>query len=136
MEWYFGYRHANDDLNLETWRTRANLWAQTRHAVQFFQNHLPFWEMQSADSLVDAEGAYCFAKPGEVYAIYLRGGEATLKVGANEATYTVQWYDPKQGGALQTGGQPQFSGSGRVSLGNPPGGDASQDWVVLVKKKG
>ena len=36
VEWYFGYRYANDDLGLETWRTRANLWAQTRHALTFF----------------------------------------------------------------------------------------------------
>ena len=135
VEWYFGYRHANDDLGLETWRTRANLWAQTRHALAFFRDHLPFWEMQPADELV-VDSAYCLAKPGEVYAVYLPpNGKATLDVGANEATYTVHWYDPKQGGALQTGDQPQVTGSGKVSLGNPPGGDASQDWVILVQRK-
>ena len=134
VEWYFGYRHANDDLGLETWRTRANLWAQTRHALAFFRDYLPFWEMQSADSLVGG-GAYCLAKPGEVYAIYLPPNvSATLDIGTNEVTYAVQWYDPKQGGALQPGSQPQVSGSGRMPLGSPPGEDKSRDWVVLVRR--
>ncbi len=135
VEWYFGYRHANDDLGLETWRTRANLWAQTRHALAFFREHLPFWEMESADELVEA-GAYCLAKPGAVYAIYLPPGtQATLDVGPDEANYTVRWYDPKQGGALQVGNQPQVSGAGRVSLGSPPDGDVARDWVMLVRRE-
>ena len=135
VEWYFGYRNANDDLGLETWRTRANLWVQTRYAVEFFREQLPFWEMESADELV-ADSAYCLAKPGEVYAIYLPPNtEPVLDVGATEASYTVHWFDPKQGGELQTGEQAQVSGSGRVPLGSPPGGDVSRDWAVLVRKK-
>lgn len=134
VEWYFGYRHANDDLGLETWRTRANLWNQTRHALTFFREYLPFWEMESADELVETD-AYCLAKPGAVYAIYLPPNtQATLDVGLEEATYTVHWYDPKQGGALQTGDQPQVSGSGRVALGSPPGDAASRDWAVLIRR--
>ena len=135
VEWYFGYRYANSDLGLETWRTRNNLWDQTRFAVTFFHEHLPFWEMESADTLVTAQGAYCFAKPGEVYAIYLLpDSEATLDVGATEATYEVHWFDPKSGGKLQPGTSAEVSGSGKVSLGGPPSG-ASQDWVVLVQRK-
>lgn len=134
-EWYFGYKYDNDDLGLETWRTRNNLWDQTRLAVNFFHEHLPFWEMESADDLVDAEGAYCFAKPGEVYALYLLpDSEATLDVGEAEATYEVQWFDPKVGGELQAGSQAEVIGSGKVSLGTPPDSE-SQDWVVLVRKK-
>ena len=134
-EWYFGYTHDNDDLGLETWRTRNNLWDQTRFALQFFNEYLPFGEMESADDLVDAEGAYCFAKPGEVYALYLLpGSQATLDVGDAEATYAVQWYDPKTGGELQAGGQPEITGSGKISLGAPPS-DEGQDWVVLVQQQ-
>ncbi|MGB3849536.1 MAG: DUF5060 domain-containing protein [Tunicatimonas sp.] len=135
VEWYFGYRFDNDDLGLETWRTRANLWAQTRHALEFFRAHLPYWEMQSADALVH-NGTYCLAKPGEVYAIYLPPGHpATLDLEAHDATYAVHWYDPKQGGELQEGDQPQVSGTGQTSLGNPPGGDATKDWAVLVRRE-
>ena len=134
-EWYFGYRHENSDLGLETWRTRNNLWDQTRLAVDFFREHLPFWEMESADELVDAEGAYCFAKPGEIYAIYvLRNSKVTLAVGTAESIYEVLWFDPKAGGELQSGETVEVTGSGKVSLGSPPS-DKAQDWVVLVRKK-
>ena len=136
VEWYFGYHYENDDLGLETWRTRDKLWDQTRLAVDFFHQYLPFWEMHSADSLMDGEGAYCFAKPGEVYALYLPAdSEASLDVGPAEAAYQIHWFDPKAGGDLQTSRQPEVSGPGKVSLGSPPS-DAAQDWVVLVRKKG
>ncbi len=135
VEWYFGYNHANDDLGLETWRTRAKLWDQTRHALAFFRVYLPFWEMQSADELVGGS-AYCLAKPGAVYAIYLPPYEkTTLNVGIKKATYSVYWFDPKEGGELQTGDQPQVTGAGRVSLGSPPGEDGSRDWVILVRSE-
>ena len=135
VEWYFGFRHGTSDLGAETWRTHEELWKQTNVALRFFHEHLPFWEMESTDHLVNAEGAYCLAKPGEVYALYLRpNSAATLDVGEDEATYTVQWLDPKAGGELQTGETAEVSDSGNVSLGNPPS-DEAQDWVVLVKKR-
>ncbi len=135
VEWYFGFRHGTSDLESETWRTHEGLWQQTNVALRFFREHLPFWEMESADELASAEGAYCFAKSGEVYALYLLpDSEATLDVGNTEATYSVAWFDPKVGGDLQSGSTAEISGSGSISLGSPPG-DTAQDWVVLVKKK-
>ena len=133
-EWYFGYIFDNSDLGLETWRTRNNMWDQTRYAVTFFHENLPFWEMQSADDLVDAEGAYCFAKPGEVYAIYLHNTATTNLNLEGDGTYTVQWFDPKNGGELQSGSTDEISGGSNISVGDAPSGD-SQDWVVLVQKK-
>lgn len=133
VEWYFGYQYPNNDLNNEDWRTRQLMWQQTRYALDFFHQHLPFWEMESADSLVQSKGAYCFAKPGTLYAIYLPKNEkAILNVGTSQATYEVSWYDPKAGGALQKG--TDVTGAGNISLGNPPD-NAQQDWVILVKKK-
>ena len=53
VEWYFGYSHPHDDLDAEDWRSRGAMWAQTRHALEFFHAHLPFWRMQEADALTD-----------------------------------------------------------------------------------
>ncbi len=132
-EWYFGYRFPNDDLNAETFRTRNNIWEQTRYALDFFHKYLPFWEMASADALVDAEGAYCFAKPGEIYAIYTRDGAAVqLDLENSETTYSVQWYNPKTGGELVDGAITEVSGPGQVALGSPPSAP-QEDWVMLVK---
>ncbi len=133
-EWYFGYKFAHNDLNAEDWRSRENMWAQTRYALEFFQKNLPFWEMETADELTPDEDDYCFAKPGEVYAIYDVAPEnAQLNLEDTEGSFTVQWYDPRNGGALSDGSVTSVEGGSTVNLGEPPA-DADKDWVVLVRK--
>jgi hypothetical protein len=132
-EWYFGYRYPNDDLNAETFRTRSNMWDQTRYAIAFFQQHLPFWEMQPADELLEAEGVYCLAKPGEVYALYLpKAKDAMLDLEDSEEAFRVQWYNPRSGGALQAGSVNEIQGPGMVNIGMPPA-DTDRDWAVVIQ---
>jgi hypothetical protein len=129
-EWYFGYSHPHTDLTCEDWRSRDNMWNQTRHALTFFQTYLPFTEMVPSDGLTSS--GWCFAKAGQVYAVYLpNGGSANLQVGSG--TYSVQWYNPRAGGALQNGSVASVTGPGSVSIGAPPAGN---DWVALVKSTG
>lgn len=133
VEWYFGAHHPHNDLTCEDWRQRENMWKQTTIARQFFEQHLPYWEMTSADDLTENESDYCFAKAGDVYAIYLPAGETTsLNLEDADKTFMVSWLDPKSGGDLQSGSVSEVTGGGNVSLGDPPDGDA-KDWVVLVK---
>ncbi len=132
-EWYFGYRYAHNDLNCEDWRSREKMWDQTRIALDFFRLHLPFSEMRHADHLTDAPRDYCFAKPGEVYAVYLpEGGTTKLNFGKLGATFNVVWYNPRKGGAVQHGSLKQISGPGLVGIGLPPA-EKGKDWVCLVK---
>ena len=133
VEWYFGYQYDHMDLSAEDWRSRDILWDQTRYALEFFHQHLPFWEMNAANELASAEGAYVLAKPGEVYAVFLPAGGST-ELTVAEGGYTVAWYDPRGGGALQVGTAETVDGPGAVSLGAPPA-DADKDWAVLVKKR-
>jgi len=131
-EWYFGYRFAHNDLNCEDWRSRQAMWNQTRYALEFFQQYLPFTEMRPADELVADGKAWCFARPGKVYAVYLpEGGTARLRLEAG--TYTVKWFDPRHGGPLREGSVLRLTGPGNRSLGMPPR-EPSQDWVVLVRR--
>jgi len=135
-EWYFGYKFPNNDLNCEDWRSRDRMWDQTRHALEFFRGHLPFAKMKHADELTPDPDDYCFALPGEVYAVYLpAGGAADLDLGAAAAAFAVAWYNPREGGPLQTSSVAVVKGPGKVSLGRPPA-DPSKDWVVLVKVRG
>ena len=132
VEWYFGHRFAHMDINCEDWRTRDVMWDQTRYALEFFHKRLPFWEMAPNDELVSTEKAYCLAKPGQVYAIYLlEGGSADLNVAPG--TYSVQWYNPRAGGKLQRGSVRQITGPGAQSIGRPPK-ESDKDWAVLVRK--
>lgn len=134
-EWYFGYKFAHNDINCEDWRSRDHLWDLTRFALEFFHRYLPFAEMTGHDELTSAEDDYCFAKPGQVYAVYLpAGGITSLDLGTNSATFTVQWFNPRTGGSLQTGSVAEITGPGQASIGQPPQ-DTDKDWVALIKLK-
>jgi hypothetical protein len=129
VEWYFGYNWAHNDLNCEDWRSRERMWDQTRHALDFFRQHLPFSEMSAADEL--AAGAYTLAKAGEVYAVYLPYGGTTELNLTLAGAYTVQWYNPREGGALQTGTLAAVGAPGVRGIGYAPfAGDA----VALIKR--
>jgi hypothetical protein len=132
VEWYFGYNHPHTDLTCEDWRSRDNMWNLTRHALDFFRQHLPFQDMTPNDGLVST--GWCLNKGGEVYAVYLpNGGSANLTVGSG--TYSVRWYSPRSGGGLQTGSTSSVTGPGARSLGSAPSATTS-DWAVVVRLTG
>ena len=143
VEWYFGAKQPHNDLTSEDWRQRANMWAQTKIALDFFERHLPYWKMQPADELTPVKDDYCFANQGYYYAVYLpkadgKEREATklsFEPGSVEhAKFDVRWYSPKRGGRLQSDSVDSFDGSseGEKDLGDPPGVQ-SEDWVILVR---
>jgi len=133
VEWYFGYKYPHSDLSCEDWRSREKLWEQTKVALDFFHNYLPFSEMKNADELTKETGDYCLAKEGEIYAVYLPDGKAT-GIKLPEGKYSVQWFNPREGGNLLTGTIISASGLGIVSTGNPPAEDF-KDWVCLIRKE-
>lgn len=134
VEWYFGANNRYNDLNTEDWRTRDRLWELTKHAMDFFQNHLPYWQMQADHSLVSPADGYCLYKPGAIYAVYIPDSEAhRLNLTGVESTFEVKWFDPLNGGALQDGSIQTVMGGNEVSLGLPPA--TGQDWIALLTAK-
>ena len=156
VEWYFGYRYPHDDLNCEDFRSREAWWKQSALATRFMAG-FPLAEMESRDELISVEEAYCLAKPGELYLVYLPAGweSARLEVGLPgqqnpgrsadgrpavtpqdhlAATLDVAWFDPREGGVLQKGSVTSINGPGSHVLGTPPS-SPGQDWVVVVKKE-
>jgi hypothetical protein len=133
VEWYFGYNFPNSDLNCEDWRSRENLWKQTKTALDFFHKYLPFTEMKSADELTKANNDYCLAKTGEVYAVYIpEGDQAEILIPSG--TFSVKWFNPRSGGELMTGTIETIKGSGFIPTGKPPEDDV-KDWVCLIKRE-
>lgn len=132
VEWYFGYRYPHNDLTLEDFRSRENWWKQSTIATQFIRRY-PLEEMNCRDELVQAKRAYCLAKPGEVYLIYLAAGARNpgLRL-KGDKTFSVKWFNPRTGGLLQNGTVTIIQGGGLKPLGNPPG-DPDKDWVVVVR---
>jgi hypothetical protein len=139
VEYYFGYRLPQNDLQCEDWRSRERSWDHGRVALEFFRAHrLPFWEMTNANALVgntaNDNSRYCLARAGEVYVVYLpEGGTATLDLGETRASFEVRWYNPRAGGPLLRGEVERVTGPGAVALGAPPA-EPNEDWVVLVRR--
>lgn len=134
VEWYFGYQGTFGDVQSEDWTVAAPLWKATRDALAYFRTHLPYAVMDPDNTLVQPAGAYCLAQRGEVYSVFLpAGGTASLDLGASPSRFTVAWYDPRAGGALQNGSVTTVVGPGQASLGAPPQ-EPTKDWAVLVRR--
>ncbi|WP_372757990.1 DUF5060 domain-containing protein [Mariniflexile sp.] len=134
VEWYFGYKYAHNDLSCEDWRSRNNLWEQTKYALDFFQTYIPFTEMKSADDLTENSNDYVFAKNGEVYVVYVpEVVETNINLTDTKLVYNVQWYNPKLGGKLLNGSVKKVKGGSKVSIGFPP--EKNGDWVALLTTK-
>ena len=149
-EWYFGYQHPHSDLTCQDYRSRDLFWDMGRICINFFaEQDLPVTEMTSQNELLSSHfpngfGDLCFAKQGDTYVVLLKkGGEHQLNVSApqknhfdkrdSELEFSIKWYDPRNGGPLQTGSKPSFKGTGIKSLGTAPN-NPEKDWVVLVRR--
>jgi len=127
-EWYL-----SQDLSLENFRLQNVLWEEMGYARTFFDTYLPFGEMEPANERTSEASKYVFAKPNEIYAVYVpAGGATTLSLGSDaQTTFDVRWYNPRAGGTLQTGSVDQVTGGGDRNIGTPPGNNTS-DWIALV----
>ena len=109
VEYYFGYVLPDNDLTMESFRSRDKSWDYARIALNFFRTErIPFWEMSGADLLVgnptNDNSVFGFAKAGEIYLVYLpNGGTADLDLTGVSGQFTVSWFDPRNGGALKKG---------------------------------
>lgn len=134
VEWYFGQQYPHMDINCEDWRSRDKMWDQTRYALNFFNNYIPFWEMAPADQLTSTEDDYCFAKEGEVYAIFLsNGGTTRLDLRNFNSEFEIKWYNPRTDGSLINGSLKTTKGGNLTEIGTAPDSQ-DKDWVVLIKK--
>ena len=130
MEWYFGYRYPHNDLNLEDFRSRENWWKQSSIATAFVKAY-PLEEMESRDELLHVKDAWCLAREGKLYLVYLpRASNARLDLTGSGA-YQLQWFNPREGGDLQQGSAASLEGGRNRSLGQPPS-DPEKDWVAVV----
>jgi hypothetical protein len=104
--------------------------------LDFWSSHgIPFWEMTNDNAATSTSTDFCLLKPRERYVIYLKsGGTTNLNLTGAPGSYSVRWFDPRNGGALQQGSVAAVNGGGNVSLGSAPS-SAAEDWVVLVSRQ-
>jgi Domain of unknown function (DUF5060)/PKD domain len=129
--------HSFDQsLNDMSLMKSAHNWS--RH-VRDFVLRLPLLSAESSMTIVTSTTGEDFTmyKDGDIYGIYNNkvGTGMTLNLTNKVGNFTVQWFDPRNGGALQNGTVTTISGGGNRVLGNPPK-DTNMDWAVLVTRVG
>jgi|GEM_PF-559798 len=137
VEYYFGYQWTDcSDLTCQDFSFYDNLWDETRYALTFFRDNLPFWEMENYNELIgnnnDDNSKYCLAKPNEVYVIYFSDASNTGTIDLSNVTETsnLRWFNPRNG--LFEGNSKELTPSGTTSIGLPPN-DVDEDWVALIE---
>ena len=129
VEWYFGYKHEHSDLSLQDFRSRDNMWTQSKYLLDFFQQrNIPFWTMRSKEELTDSKTDYILASETE-YVVYLKiGDEAKSELMIPSGNYETVWYNAKEGIFLDV--TTASVGADGLSLMSP---DLAKDWAVHVK---
>ena len=115
------------DRPLSAWEP---VWTELGGARAFMES-LPFWEMEPHDELVKSGTAFCLAKPGKIYAVYLpSGGSVTVSLPPN-GSFEIDWWNPANS---QDG---RFQNQGRVNGGiqrfTAP---ADGDWALRIIRDG
>jgi hypothetical protein len=128
----------------ETARRGVNIWPDTgggwingrgddtmvmlkgyEHLVDFFTS-FEWWKTEPHDELVN-NGAYCLAKPGEIYAVYLpKEGNVTIQL--EPGTYAANWFSAFTGEKIPL---PPVKGPAWTSSRTP----GWLDWALLLIKQ-
>ena len=134
VEYYFGYKFAQNDLVCEDWRSRDQSWKYCAIALEFFRKHVRIQDTQPMDELVGNDehknDRYCLAIPGEQYLIYLPyGGKVDLDLtGAGNKSFGVKILNPKTGEMMES--KTTVAGGKTASLSAP---DEKNDWLLIVQ---
>jgi hypothetical protein len=95
------------------------------YMVNFFTS-LEWWKLVPKDDLVN-KGAFCLARPGDQYIIYLpNGGNVTIKL--DSGRYEARWFNPR---TAEYSNLPLAEGSIWIS----PVAPDSADWVLLLRRQ-
>ena len=76
------------------------------------------------------------AQPGEVYAIYDqgKGKDFQLDLRQVQGRFKIEWLNPREGGAWQSGSVDEVEGGKITDLGQAPD-TLDLDWCCMVRKK-
>jgi|GEM_PF-359957 len=129
VEYYYGYTENDGDLNNQDHRLRGNIYKEAGYALNFFEKYFNEYLIgaMSDDDLTTVSGDFVLSNTGKAYAIYLpNGGTTGLSLPTGNSNYTVQWFNPREEGALTL----------PTTLGPNLTAPDNNDWVALIKKSG
>ncbi len=124
------------DITIEDFRRMESVWEVLKHGVDFFQipeinRELP--KLVTQNELI--RNGYCFAEKGNLYIVWTKHAAAVdLDLSDADGTYSVRWYDPRNGGGLQKTANDTVEGGKPIYFGTPPTGH--NEWIVVVQRVG
>ena len=114
------------DRPMSAWQTT---WKELGGSRAFMET-LPFWRMQSQNDLVIEGQAFCLARQGEAYALYLpAGGRIHVKLKAG-IDYDAVWWNPRN--SLDGSFTAKSTCRGGIQPFEPPSGG---DWALRITRK-
>ena len=127
------YDGGGSDLSVQNYSVNDGFWSAMNVANEFFiNNDIPFQDMSSADG--DISTGWMMSDPEKAYVAYLSNGNSnpTVDFGSSGNTFTLKWYDPRNGGSLQNGSITSITSNGSPqNIGLPPNSTTS-DWVLYA----
>jgi hypothetical protein len=109
----------------------------TSLATSFFIENLPITKMKPADNLVSPRANYAFAMDDDIIVIYIPSGGASSVRLNPEKSYSVEWFDPRNGGELFDAQESPVIVSGiselNFQIGTNEEYDLGKDWVAILK---
>lgn len=135
VAYYFGYSYEQSDLTCQDFRSRSDMWDQTRYALEFLQfNEVPFWKMESANYLVSTGWALATGDANTVVVYLPKAESVKLSFPSHDRIrFDVRWFNPRTGmiahKTLRTTGR-----RGYMIFHGPPY-DEGDDWVILLKRR-
>ncbi|MEM8913350.1 MAG: DUF5060 domain-containing protein [Planctomycetota bacterium] len=144
VEYYFGYKYAENDLVCEDWRSRDQSWEDCNTAIRFFHDHsIPFWRMSNRDEWAGNEdhdnSVYCMATESDdaspTVLVYCPDASVPeVDLSSMHGTFDVRWFDPRSGGDLQAGSVASVDANVSVDLGAPPNSaEPADDWLIVLQ---
>lgn len=133
---YVAYQLSDyTDITIEDFRRMESVWEVLKHGVDFFQ--IPMINKELPKLITQNElirNGYCLADKGNLYIVWTKHAAAVdLDLTDAPGTYEIYWFDPINGGGLQTTDVKTVEGGGKpIYFRTPPTGH--NEWIVVAKK--
>ena len=138
VQYYFGYKLAENDLVCEDFRSRELSWKYGKAALQILKNSkFPLRNSQPNDSLLkgNSKQDHCLAASGQHWLIYLSRGSSQIELSVHNSggNYDVTWFNPINSEQLPI--QSITTSAEKQVVLKKPLEPSQQDWIVLVRSK-
>ena len=133
VEWYFGYSQPHNDLNLEDFSSREEMYRQSTIAREFFEKYLPFESMHNDNSITTNTSDYGLVHNTDLLVIYHADATSMKNIDLTNYndTYSIFWFDPRHGGNLETSAITSVTGGGVANIGMAPTSSDDSGWDVV-----